>query len=50
VAHLAVIGKYYKEKKKVGAGCSLLRAEAFSCSLDISKLQFLTKKKDFKKP
>jgi hypothetical protein len=45
VAHLAVTGKYYKEKKKVGAGRSLIRVEGFSCNLDISKLQFLTKKK-----
>jgi hypothetical protein len=48
VAHLAVTEKYYKEKKKVGVGCSLLRSEGFSCSLDISKLQLFTKK-NFKK-
>ena len=40
----------HKNRKKLinfifrSAGCSLLRAEGFSCSLDISKLQFLIKK------
>ncbi len=37
----------HKDRKKsinfifLSAGCSLLRAEGFPCSLDISKLQFL---------
>ncbi len=31
-------------KNKKSAECSLLRAEGFSCSLAISKLQFLIKK------
>ncbi len=40
----------HKHRKKLinfiwSAGCSLFRAEGFSCSLDISKLQFLKKKK-----
>ncbi len=32
----------------VCAGCSLLRAEGFSCSLNISKMHFLIKKKSLK--
>jgi hypothetical protein len=42
----------HKNRKKGSAGCSLLRAEGFSCSMDvlygglrISKLQFLIKKR-----
>ncbi len=40
----------HKHRKKLinfifwGAGCSLLRAKVFSCSLDISKLQFFDHK------
>jgi hypothetical protein len=41
----------------LSTGCSLLRAEGFSCSLgvlyggiEISKLQFLIEKKDIKVP
>jgi hypothetical protein len=42
--------KSHKHRKKLinfifgSAGCSLLRAEVFSCSLDIGKLQFLIQK------
>jgi hypothetical protein len=41
----------HKHRKKLlnfifrSAGCSLLRAEGFSCSLVISKLQFLIQKR-----
>ncbi len=41
----------HKHRKKLinfifwSAGCSLLRADDFSCSLDISKLEFLIKKR-----
>jgi hypothetical protein len=43
--------KCHKHKKKLdkfhfsSAGCSLLRAEGLSCTLDLSKLKFLIKKR-----
>ncbi len=41
--------KYKKNSFFESPGCSLLKAECFSCSLDKSKLQFLIKK-DKKNP